>query len=95
MGSRSDKKLTVTDVTRVSLVQHIGERLAGHISEMALAKWAFDCFYAAELGEVTLEEGAEEQIEETLDALMFSDEPDFRLSEEALRALIAQLGNAK
>jgi hypothetical protein len=57
-----------------------------------LAAWAFDRFYAEELGSEAYEAGAEVPITEVLDSLMFGDNPGFRLDEEELRALAAQLG---
>ena len=79
-------------ITRVALVARIEARLSGQITDSALAAWAFDRFYAEELGEETYEPGAEPAIADALDALMFSDDPGFQLDEEELRALIAQLG---
>jgi hypothetical protein len=79
-------------ITRVALVARIEARLSGQITDSALAAWAFDRFYAEELGSETYEAGAEAAIADVLDALMFGDDPDFRLDEEELRALAAQLG---
>jgi hypothetical protein len=70
----------------------IEARLAGQLTDAALAAWAFDRFYAEELGAEEFEDGAESAIADVLDALMFGDHPGFRLDEEELRALIAQLG---
>jgi hypothetical protein len=78
--------------TRASVMARIEARLAGQLSHAALAAWAFDRFYAEELGSEAYETGAEVLITDVLDALMFSDDPDFRLDEEELRALVAQLG---
>ena len=78
--------------TRAAIVARIGARLSGEITSMALAAWAFDRFYAEELGSEAYEAGAEEAIAEALDTLMFGDDPGFRLDEEELRALAAQLG---
>jgi len=71
----------------------IEARLAGQLDDAALASWAFDRFYAQELGAEHYEAGAEAVIADSLDALMFGDDPGFRLDEEELRALIAQLAN--
>ena len=57
-----------------------------------MAAWAFDRFYAEELGSEAYEIGAEATIADVLDALMFADDPGFRLDEEELRGLVAQLG---
>ena len=78
--------------TRAAIVKHIEARLAGRLSAKALAAWAFDRFYAEELGSETYEAGSEATITDVLDTLMFGDDPGFRLDEEELRALIAQLG---
>ena len=69
----------------------IEARLSGQLSDRALAAWAFDRFYAEELGSEVYETGAESAITDVLDALMFGDDPGFRLDEEGLRALVAQL----
>lgn len=79
-------------LTRAAVAERIEARLAGRLDDAALAAWAFDRFYAEEMGEEEYEPGAEAAIADTLDALMFDDDPGFRLEEEELRALIAQLG---
>ena len=79
-------------LTRAAVIEQITARLEGRLDAVALAAWAFDRFYAEELGEEAYESGAEPAIADALDALMFSDDPGFRLDEEELRALIAQLG---
>ncbi|HJZ46677.1 MAG TPA: hypothetical protein VKE41_05910 [Roseiflexaceae bacterium] len=78
--------------TRAAIVAQIEARLAGQLSDTALAAWAFDRFYAEELGSEAYEAGSEEAVADALDALMFGDDPGFRLDEEELRALAAQLG---
>jgi hypothetical protein len=78
-------------ITRADVVRQIEARLSGAIGDTALAAWAFDRFYAEELGEEDYEVGAEPLLADALDALMFVDDPSFRLDEEELRALIAQL----
>ena len=87
--SAPNKNLTIT---RAAVTERIMARLDGRVDAGALAAWAFDRFYAEELGEETYEPGAEPAIADALDALMFSDDPGFQLDEEELRALIAQLG---
>jgi hypothetical protein len=79
-------------LTRATVIAHIEERIAGRLDDEALAAWAFDRFYAVELGQEQYEPGAELAIANALDALIFDDDPDFRLGMEELRALIAQLG---
>jgi hypothetical protein len=78
--------------TRAAIVAQIEARLEGQLTDAALAAWAFDRFYAEELGNKEFEEGTEPAIADVLDALMFGDHPGFRLEEEQLRTLIAQLG---
>ena len=78
--------------TRAMVVAQIEARLSSQFTDTALAAWAFDRFYAEELGSEAYEAGAESVITDVLDALMFGDDPGFRLDEEELRALVAQLG---
>lgn len=78
-------------LTSAALIEQIEARLAGRLDDAALAAWAFDRFYAEELGEEEYAAGAEQAIADALDALMFGDDPSFRLDEEELRALAAQL----
>ena len=79
-------------IMRSAVATRIEARLNGQLADAALAAWAFDRFYAAELGREQFEAGAEQAIADALDALMFGDEPAARLDEEELRAVIAQLG---
>ena len=78
--------------TRAAIVRRIEARLSGQLTDAALAAWAFERFYAEELGSEAYEVGAEVVIADVLDALMFVDDPGFRLDEEELRGLVAQLG---
>lgn len=78
-------------VTCAQVADQIKARLAGQIDYAALAGWAFDRFYQLELGEEVVAEEEADLIADVLDTLMFADEPAFRLTEEELRALIAQL----
>jgi hypothetical protein len=78
-------------VTRTAVIAQIEDRLAGRLDDAALAAWAFDRFYAQELGQEAYEAGEETIIANALDELMFDDDADFRLNQEELRALIAQL----
>ncbi len=77
--------------TRAIIVARIEARLSGQLTDTALAAWAFDRFYAEELGNEAYEVGVEAAITDALDTLMFGDDPGFRLDEEGLRALVAQL----
>lgn len=87
-GSTS-KSMTV--ITCSMVADQIDERLSGAMTDEALAAWAFDRFYAVELGLARFEAGAEERIADALDMLMFSDHDAFRLNEEDLRRLAALL----
>jgi hypothetical protein len=90
----TDSQPTLSDLpitTRAAIVARIEARQAGQLTDAALAAWAFDRFYADELGNEAYEKGAEDLIAAVLDALMFGDDPGFRLDEEELRALVAQL----
>ena len=78
--------------TRAMVAAQIEARLAGQLTDKALAAWAFDRFYAEEVGSEMYEAGAEAAMSDALDALMFGDDPGFRLDEEELRVLIARLG---
>lgn len=78
-------------ILRSDVASKIEARLAGKLGAAALAAWAFDRFYAEELGNEVYEPGAEAELADALDALMFSDDPGFGLDEAELRALIAQL----
>ena len=91
--SQTDKPaLSHRITTRAMAVAQIEARLSGRLSDTALAAWAFDRFYAQEASNEAYEVGAEAAITDVLDALMFGDDPSFRLDEEELRALVAQLG---
>jgi hypothetical protein len=77
--------------TRAAIAERIEAHGAGQITNSALAQWAFDRFYAEELGNEAYEAGAEDLIAAVLDTLMFGDDPGFQLDEQELRALVAQL----
>lgn len=78
-------------LTREIVIERIEARLVGELSDAAMAAWAFDRFYAQELGVTRFEAGAEELIADILDILMFADEGAFRLKDEELRSLAARL----
>ena len=78
-------------MTRAAVIAQIEDRLVGQLDDSALAAWAFDRFYAQELGQEDYEAGAESAIADALDALMFDDDPGFQLNQEELRALIVRL----
>jgi hypothetical protein len=77
--------------TRDVVAGQIRERLAGRLDDTALAAWAFDRFYLLEmaLGEDADSDGS--LLVQALDTLMFADDPHWRLTEEELIALLAQL----
>ena len=79
-------------LTRAAVIERIAARLDGRLDDVGLAAWAFDRFYAEELGTEEYEPGAGGVIADALDVLMFDDDPGFQLGEEELRTLIAQLG---
>lgn len=76
---------------RHDVVAKIEERLAGKLDDVALAAWAFDHFYAEELGEEEWAEADADVIAAALDELMFADTAGFELDQEGLRALLARL----
>ncbi|MFV9507015.1 MAG: hypothetical protein AB4911_20895 [Oscillochloridaceae bacterium umkhey_bin13] len=76
---------------RNDLIIQLEDRLAGRISAERLAAWAFDLFYACEQGEHTVDAADAAVIAETLDALIFADDPSFALDEAALQQLLARL----
>jgi hypothetical protein len=78
-------------ITRAAVIAQIEDRLAGRLDDSALAAWAFDRFYAQELGQEDYEAGAEPALADALDMLMFDDDPGFRLDQEELRKVIARL----
>ncbi len=77
--------------TRADISAQIEACLHGQIGSIELANWAFDRFYAEEIGDEHFEAGAEPVIADALDALMFDDDPMFRLDQSQLRDLLAQL----
>lgn len=87
MGETDKQPIT----SRAAVIAQIEQRLDGKRNDSALASWAFDRFYAEELGEERYETGAEAVIVAALDALMFNDDPGFTLHAEDLRALVARL----
>jgi hypothetical protein len=76
---------------RNEIIARIHERLCGQLSDAALAKWAFDRFYAIEQGEETVDVSDGDLIAAVLDELMFADEKSFALDDADLRRLIARL----
>jgi hypothetical protein len=82
---------SVPIIRRADVIAHIEARLAGRITDAALASWSFDRFYAEELGEETYEDGVEAVLADVLDVLMFGDDPGFRLDADELHALVTRL----
>ncbi|KAB8140421.1 hypothetical protein F8S13_23390 [Chloroflexia bacterium SDU3-3] len=78
-------------IRRSEVIERIEARLAGQLAQSALAGWAFDRFYAEELGNEVYEPGAEGALADALDALMFCDDPGFGLDTSELAALIQNL----
>ena len=80
-----------TILTRAELRQAIERFLAGELEASALARWAFDQFYAAEEDGLVYEPGFEELIGEVLDELMWADSAPFVLEADAARRLQERL----
>jgi hypothetical protein len=78
-------------VYRNDIIAKINERLRGQIGDAALAKWAFDIFYAIDQGEEHVDDDGSDAIADALDQLMFADEEPFALDDADLRRLIASL----
>lgn len=78
-------------VTRTDIMIKIKEHLAGKLSSAALAAWAFDRFYAQEIGDEEFAEEEADVIAAVLDELMFADDASFALDEPALQTLITRL----
>ncbi len=83
-----------TILTRAELRQAIERFLAGELEAPALARWAFDQFYAAEEDGLVYESGFEELIGEVLDELMWADSAPFVLEAEAARRLQERLNRS-
>ena len=79
-------------ITRMAVASQIKARLENATDDAALAAWAFERFYAEELGVESYEPGAETVVAEVLDALMFADDPSFHLDKKGLRDALARLG---
>src|SRR5262249_54554040 len=92
MSGQREPEREGSTTTRAAMVRQLEARLAGQLDDAALAAWAVYRFFAEGLGAEAFEPGAQAAIAAALDALMFGDDPSFRLDEEELRALIAQLG---
>lgn len=86
-----DERAQSDVITREDVITQIEARLNGNITDVALAKWAFDRFYAEEVGDEDYDADDAAIIADALDILMFGDDPAFRQTEEELRALIARL----
>lgn len=83
----------MTRLTRQQLIERIESSDGSDLD--ALARWAFDQFYAEEEGSVDFEPGYRHAIGAVLDELMFADEPSFRLGRGTLRALADGLRSAE
>ncbi len=83
------------ELTRAEVRRQIERFIRGEITPGALAKWAFDQFYAYEEDRLTYEAGYEDAIDDVLDELMFIDTPEFELDEATARELQAALDLAQ
>ncbi len=68
--------------------------LAGKQSAASLAGWAFDQFYAEAEGELVYEAGYRSILAQTLDDLMFGDDPHFQLTRPEVEQMVQQLETA-
>lgn len=79
-------------LTKAELMAQLQARVDGRQSEGQLACWAFDRFYACELGSESLDPPVAEALAAVLDDLMFAaDDPGLAMDDEALRALLKRL----
>lgn len=84
----------MTTLTRQELIDRLSA-VSGPKESQAIARWAFDQFYAEEAGEVEYEPGFRRVIATVLDDLMFGDAPGFELSQDDTRRLIEDLQRAE
>lgn len=85
----------MTLLTRQHLIEQLSAAEQGTVDASHLAHWAFDQFYAEEAGSIEFEPGYRRVIGETLDDLMFGDEPDFAVSTAEIRKMIQRLATAE
>jgi hypothetical protein len=78
-------------LTRAELIAQIQKRLEERLSDAQLSAWAFERFYANELGSESFEPAAAHDIASVLDDLMFATDEGFALDAVALRALVKRL----
>jgi hypothetical protein len=78
-------------VKRSEVIEKIEARLSGELSDATLAAWAFERFYAEDMGNETFAEEDAVTIRSVLDDLMFCDNPHFALDAHALQQLIVRL----
>ena len=83
------------ELTRAEVRRQIERFIRGEITSGALAKWAFDQFYAYEEDRLSYEAGYEDAIDDVLDELMFIDTPEFELDADAARQLQHDLDEAQ
>ncbi len=76
-----------TLLARGQVIAQLRARQCGALDDAALARWAFDQFYAIELGQVI----ADGVVEQVLDELMFVDDGAFAIATDRSEALIAML----
>ncbi len=78
-------------LTAALLAEKIVEFQQGKITNVALAAWALDRFYASDQGLECFEPAHAAVIAEVIDDLMFADETAFQLDPEAIQGLVARL----
>ncbi len=78
-------------LSRRDVIAKLEDRLAGRIDDRGLAAWAFDSYYAIEQGTLSVAPEDADPIAESLDDLIFADDPSFALGDADLLRLIARL----
>ena len=85
----------MTTLTRQHVIEQLQTLRQGHVNSAAASGWAFDQFYAEELGEIEFEPGYRRAIHAVLDELMFADQPGFHLAAADVDRLIQHLEQAE
>ncbi|MBA3945553.1 MAG: hypothetical protein H0X37_13420 [Herpetosiphonaceae bacterium] len=79
---------------RVAMLDQLRAFLVGQQSVVSLARWAFDQFYAEAEGKVSYEAGYRSILAQTLDDLMFGDDPHFQIARTEVEHMVQQLETA-
>jgi hypothetical protein len=78
-------------LTATLLADKLVEFQQGNITDVALAVWALDRFYASDQGRESFDPAHAAVIAEVIDDLMFADETAFQLDPEAIQGLVVRL----